>query len=82
MGVYPPGTLVRLSTGDIAVVLKVYAPDPYRPRVRVIADAAAQPLTRPYDANLWAQTDTASRPASVVSVVDGAALGIDALAYL
>ena len=32
----PAGNLVRLDTGEIAVVLKAYAPDPYRPRVKVL----------------------------------------------
>ena len=36
IGIYPAGNLVRLNTGEVAVVLKVYAPDPYRPRVRVL----------------------------------------------
>src|SRR5438445_120664 len=36
IGIYPPGNLVRLNTGEVAVVLKVYAPDPYRPQVRVL----------------------------------------------
>src|SRR5262249_21668474 len=36
IGIYPAGNLVRLNTGEIAVVLKVYAPDPHRPEVRVL----------------------------------------------
>jgi putative nucleotidyltransferase with HDIG domain len=82
MGIYPPGTLVRLNTGEAAVVLRVYAPDPYRPAVRVIAGADGEKLPRPYDVNLWASTDTASRPASVVSPLDPVAFGIDPLTYL
>jgi putative nucleotidyltransferase with HDIG domain len=35
LGIYPPGNLVKLSTGETAVVLRVHAPDPHRPRVRV-----------------------------------------------
>src|SRR4029453_14804595 len=29
LGVYPPGNLVRLSSGEIAVVTQVHAPDPH-----------------------------------------------------
>ena len=36
VGIYPAGNLVRLDTGEIAVVLKAYAPDPYRPQVRIL----------------------------------------------
>jgi putative nucleotidyltransferase with HDIG domain len=82
MGIYPPGTLVRLDTGEAAVVLRVYAPDPYRPRVRVVAAAGGEKLARPYDINLWAMTDTAARPVSVSAPVDAATLGIDPLTYL
>ena len=39
IGIYPPGNLVRLNTQEIGVVLKVYAPDPHRPRVRVVVGA-------------------------------------------
>ena len=38
LGIYPPGNLVRLNTGEVAVVMNVHAPDPYRPRVRVLFD--------------------------------------------
>ena len=38
IGIYPAGNLVRLNTGEVAVVLNVYAPDPYRPHVRVLFD--------------------------------------------
>jgi HD-GYP domain-containing protein (c-di-GMP phosphodiesterase class II) len=39
MGVYPPRAVVRLSTGDVAIVLAAGSTDPARPTVRVIADA-------------------------------------------
>ena len=38
IGIYPVGNLVRLDTGEIAVVITVYAPDPHRPQVKVIVD--------------------------------------------
>ena len=43
LGIYPPGNLVRLSTGEVAVVLRVHAPDPHRPRVRVLFAADGTP---------------------------------------
>src|SRR5881394_2383723 len=39
VGIYPAGNLVRLRTKELAVVTKAYAPDPYRPRVKVIRGA-------------------------------------------
>ncbi len=47
VGIYPAGNLVRLDSGAIAVVVSTYAPDPYRPRVRVVGDAAGVPLGAP-----------------------------------
>jgi putative nucleotidyltransferase with HDIG domain len=82
MGIYPPGNLVRLNTGELGVVLKVYAPDPYRPKVRVIIGADAQKLGRPYDVNLWEATPESSGPQSVHSPVDPITAGVDPLTYL
>ena len=82
MGIYPPGNLVRLNTQELAVVLRVYAPDPYRPKVRVIADAAGEKLSRPYDVNLWEMAEDAPGPRSVVTPVDAATIGVDPLTYL
>jgi putative nucleotidyltransferase with HDIG domain len=53
VGIYPAGNVVRLSSTEIAVVLKPYAPDPYRPRVRVMIAADGTPLARQLDVNLW-----------------------------
>src|SRR5262249_33617766 len=38
VGIYPVGNLVRLDTGEVAVVIKTNAPDPHRPQVRVLFD--------------------------------------------
>jgi putative nucleotidyltransferase with HDIG domain len=81
MGIYPPGNLVKLDSGELGVVLKVYAPDPYRPKVRVIIAADAQKLVRPYDVNLW-EADKRRGPKAVVSPVDPMTVGIDPLTYL
>jgi HD-GYP domain-containing protein (c-di-GMP phosphodiesterase class II) len=82
MGIYPPGNLVRLDTGELGVVVRVYAPDPYRPKVRVIAGSDAVKLQRPYDVNLWEAGDEAPGPQTVISPVDPADVGIDPLTYL
>ena len=47
LGIYPPGNLVLLDDGAIAVVLQVHAPDPHRPRVRVIMDSKRRRLVTP-----------------------------------
>jgi putative nucleotidyltransferase with HDIG domain len=80
VGIYPVGNLVRLDTAEVGVVVKVYPPDPYRPRVRVLVGADGAVLERPYDVNLWEAGE--GRPAAVHAPVDPATLGIDPLSYL
>ena len=44
LGIYPPGNLVRLDDGALAVVMAVHAPDPFKPRVKVIATPTGEHL--------------------------------------
>jgi putative nucleotidyltransferase with HDIG domain len=82
LGIYPPGNLVRLSTGEVAVVLKVHAPDPYRPRVRVLFGPDGGRLDVPFDRNLFEpRAETGTRD-DVVSPVDPAEFQIDPLTFL
>jgi len=80
VGIYPAGNMVRLNTGEVAVVLKAYAPDPYRPRVRLLFDKEGVAITRVRELNLW-ETGT-EEPRSIQSPVDAATYGIDPLTYL
>ena len=82
LGIYPPGNLVRLDTGALAVVLAVHAPDPYKPRVRIIQLSSRQLLDIPYDVNLWEAPAEGSGPKSVMAPLDPAEYGIDPLGYL
>jgi hypothetical protein len=80
VGIYPAGNLVRLKSGEVAVVVKTYAPDPYRPRVRILWDATGARVERQHEINLWEATE--SDPESIEAPVDPAAYDIDPLAYL
>jgi len=82
IGIYPPGNLVRLNTQEIAVVLKVYAPDPHRPRVRVVVGRSGEMLAKPYDVSLWESDDSGEWPATVVAPLDPAEHQIDPLALM
>lgn len=82
MGIYPPGNLVRLDSGEVGVVLRVHAPDPYRPKVRVILEEDGRKLSRPYDVNLWESTSSLPGPHAIQSPVDPARYGVDPLTYL
>jgi len=54
LGIFPPGTSVELSTGEIGVVLSVpeHSVDFARPPVRVMYDATGNVLSDPYDLDL------------------------------
>ena len=82
LGIYPPGNLVRLSTGEVAVVAKVHAPDPYRPRVRVLFSASGARLDLPYDRNLWEPPRPGAPADTVIAPLDPAEFGIDPLTFL
>ena len=80
VGIYPVGNLVRLDSQEIAVVLKTYAPDPYRPEVRVLVGRDGARLERPFDVNLWEARE--GEPQAIQAPLDPAAHGIDPLTYL
>jgi len=85
LGIYPPGNLVKLSTGEIAVVLRVHAPDPHRPRVRVLFGADGRRLEVAFERNLWEPRPTAEGEETldnVVSPVDPADHDLDPLTFL
>ena len=73
--------MVTLSA-VLAVVLAVHAPDPYKPRVRVIQLPSRERLDIPYDVNLWEATAEGPGPQSVMAPLDPAEYGIDPLNYL
>ncbi len=81
IGIYPPGTLVRLDTGDIAIVRQVHAADPRRPRVRVLFAPDGTPVAA-RDLALWEAADRGASPSAIVAPVDPAGFDVDPLAHL
>jgi hypothetical protein len=76
---------VRLSTDEVAVVLRVHAPDPHRPRVRVLFAADGTRLDLPFERNLWEpQRDRRGDGAleTVTAPLDPADYNIDPLLFL
>jgi putative nucleotidyltransferase with HDIG domain len=82
LGIYPAGNLVRLDTGEIAVVVRAYAPDPYRPQVRVLFDRHGTRLTRTYDIPLWETHAGMELPPSIKGPLNPAEYGLDPLTFL
>jgi putative nucleotidyltransferase with HDIG domain len=82
IGIYPVGNLVKLDTGEIAVVVAVYAPDPHRPQVKIVIDRAGVRLDRPRELNLWENGETDAEAKTVIAPLDPAEVGIDPLTFL
>jgi len=82
LGIYPAGNLVRLDTGEAAVVLKVHASDPYRPQVRVVVDRQGKRLDLTYDVNLWENVAKEDKPSAIVAPLDPTEHRIDPLALM
>jgi putative nucleotidyltransferase with HDIG domain len=82
VGIYPIGNLVRLNTGEVAVVRSIHAPDPYRPQVRVLFNRAGTRLDLPYEINLWEIVADEDRPSQVVAPLDPAAFELDPLSLM
>src|SRR5688572_7510829 len=82
LGIYPPGNLVRLDDGAMAVVMAVHAPDPFKPRVKVIVTASGERLETPFEMNLFEATADTPGPKSVTASLDPAEYSIDPLSYL
>jgi HD-GYP domain-containing protein (c-di-GMP phosphodiesterase class II) len=79
VGIYPAGNLVRLNTGEVAVVMTVHAPDPYRPHVRILIGSDGTRLDITHDLNLWEASQNPRRPASIVAPLDPADYQFDPL---
>jgi HD-GYP domain-containing protein (c-di-GMP phosphodiesterase class II) len=45
IGIYPPGTLVELASGEVGIVLSRNSRHPHLPRVLVVRDATKQPTS-------------------------------------
>lgn len=82
LGIYPPGNLVRLDSGALAVVVRIHAPDPSRPVVRVIVGPDGERLAKPHDLALWADDGPDGPPPRIVTPVDPVEAGIDPLLFL
>jgi putative nucleotidyltransferase with HDIG domain len=82
LGIYPAGNLVKLDTGEVAVVVRVHAPDPYRPKVRVIFARDGRRLELPHEVNLWDGSGEPGMPSSVVGPLNPADYGVDPLTLL
>jgi putative nucleotidyltransferase with HDIG domain len=78
VGIYPAGSLVELSSGEVAVVVAEYRTRRLRPRLMLLLDADKQPISdgRMIDL-LHQQTAADGKPLEIVNSLEPEAYGID-----
>ncbi|PYR76468.1 MAG: hypothetical protein DMF86_12035 [Acidobacteria bacterium] len=81
IGLFPVGTLVRLNTEEIAVVVHEHPSDPFRPQVKIVRDRAGAAIEEPLVVNTW-ESGGGDAPWAVVEAVDPEAVAIDPLQYM
>lgn len=78
VGIYPAGTLVELSSGEVAVVIAEYRTRRLRPQVLVLLDADKQPVMEVTMVDMFSQTTTEDgRPLEITGSLEPEAYGID-----
>jgi len=82
IGVYPPGTFVRLDTNEIGFVIQTNPSDPYRPRVKILIDTSGSKIENPEEVELQEKVpETGNFRRSIKESVDPEQFGILADEY-
>jgi putative nucleotidyltransferase with HDIG domain len=82
LGLFPIGTVVRLTSDELAIVTAEHPTDPFRPQVKVLLDAKGEKLEQPVLVNTSERNGHGEHPRAIVEAVDAEPLGIDALGAL
>ena len=78
VGIYPAGTLVELTTGEVAVVMAGYKNHRLRPRVLVLLDAQKRPLAETRSVDLLSvKTTDDGTPLDIKGSLEPDAHGIE-----
>jgi HD-GYP domain-containing protein (c-di-GMP phosphodiesterase class II) len=78
IGIYPAGTLVELSSGEVAVVLAEYRTRRLRPKVLVILDRDKKPLAEMRNLSLRDVTeDENGKPLEILTSLEPGAYGVN-----
>jgi len=82
MGLFPVGSLVRLNTGELAVVMREHPDDPFRPQIQLIQDANGHNFEQDVLANTWERDERGEFPLAIIEAVDPQDTGIEPLSHL
>jgi putative nucleotidyltransferase with HDIG domain len=82
MGIFPVGTLVRLATGEVAVVTHEHPTDPFRPQVKLVKDTDGRDVEDATLINTWETDSRGQFRYAVEEALDPDAVAVDPLAHL
>ena len=83
VGIYPVGSLVRLSTGELALVVKPNPADTSRPFVRILFERTGRRLAEERTVDLTERDpDTGQLRRTIIMAVDPASKNFDVAKYL
>jgi putative nucleotidyltransferase with HDIG domain len=82
MGLFPIGTIVRLSTEEIGVVTAEHPEDPFRPQVKILFDSDGARLESELLVNTWERDSRGAFLRAVVESVDDDSIELDPLTVL
>ncbi len=80
LGIYPPGSIVELSSGEVSIVLESNPRQKLRPQILVVRDANKQPTQKFIDMSEKTEDDK-GRPYRIVTVRRPGDYGIDLSQY-
>ncbi|MEO9749945.1 MAG: HD-GYP domain-containing protein [Marinobacter sp.] len=77
VGVYPPGSIVEMTNGEVGIVVATHPTSKLKPRVLLVRDANKQPLATFREANLLNEAqDSAGQPYKIAREVPDESFGI------
>ena len=82
MGLFPIGTIVRLTTEEIGVVMAEHPEDPFRPQVKILFDSEGARLESELLVNTWERDSRGAFLRAVVESVDDDSIELDPLTVL
>ena len=78
IGIYPTGSLIELSTGEVGIITEQNLDRRLRPKVLLILDRHKQPLKKPRELDLFKkQRDKSGRPVTIAACLPDGSYDID-----
>jgi HD-GYP domain-containing protein (c-di-GMP phosphodiesterase class II) len=77
VGIYPAGTIVELSSGEVGVVISEYRTRRLKPKVVILLDKDKRELREPQTVDLYELSENGNDPVNIARSLEPNAYGID-----